>query len=231
MSETQAHETFDFPTLLANCLHDVKNSLCIVLGMLEEVVSETAEDDPRYGRLLKVQYEGKRIGNDMIQLLGVYRCSTEKLSAHIDEVEVADFLTEQMLSHTVMLEHKRISAEVQCDPDLFWFFDQRMVAGILNNVVNNAYKYTHSRLLMIGEEADGGLLLSIKDDGPGYPPRMLADSRGGLPPLDFNSGSTGLGSYFASLVASLHKNKGQAGYVRISNDGINGGGCFSLWLP
>jgi K+-sensing histidine kinase KdpD len=231
MSERQHSVIFDFPALLANCLHDVKSSLCIVLGMLEEVVSETGEDDPRYERLLKAQYEGRCISNDMTQLLGIYRSNTEKLSLHIDEVEVADFLMEQILSHHVMLDHKRIHAEVECDPALVWFFDQRMVAGIFNNVLNNAYKYTHHDLLMIGEERDSGLLLSIKDDGPGYPSHMLADSRGGLPPLDFNSGSTGLGLYFASLVASLHKNKGKVGYVRISNDGIHGGGCFSLWLP
>lgn len=224
-------EVLDFATVLANSLHDMKNSLCIFLGMLEEVVGETPGEDPRYGRLVKLQYEGQRIGNDMAQLLGIYRNSNAQLSPNVAEVDVADFLTEQMLVHQVMLEHKRIEAEVACDPGLVWFFDREMVAGILTNIINNAYKYTRGRLRISGEVRDGGLVLSIADDGPGYPPHMLADGRQGLPPLNFQNGSTGLGLYFASLVAGLHKNKGRAGHIAITNEGIDSGGRFSVWLP
>lgn len=234
MNKSNIPDTLDFPTVLASCLHDVKNSLCIFLGMLEEVVSETTVDDPRYNRMLKLQYEGQRIGNDMTQLLGIYRGSNAQLSPHIAEVEVADFLRGQVQVHEAMLEHKQIHADVVCNASLIGFFDQEMVAGILTNVINNAYKYTRSRLRLSGEAWEGGLMLRICDDGAGYPERMQANGDAGsssLPPIDFSSGSTGLGLYFASLVAGLHKNKNRVGYIRITNDGIDGGGCFSLWLP
>lgn len=224
-------DALDFATVLASSLHDMKNSLCIFLGMLEEAVGETPDEAPHYGRLVKLRYEGQRIGNDMAQLLGIYRNSKAQLSPHISEVDVADFLMEQMLVHQVMLEHKRIVVEVACDASLVWFFDREMVAGILTNVINNAYKYTHGRLRISGEERDGGLMLSIADDGPGYPPHMLADGRDGLPPVNFQSGGTGLGLYFAHLVAGLHKNKERVGHVAIANDGIDAGGRFSVWLP
>lgn len=224
-------DKLDFPTILASALHDMKNSLSIFLSMLEDLVNEMQEKDPHYGRLVSLQYEGKRMGRDMTQLLGIYRSSNAQLAPNIIEVDIADFLAEQVLVHEVMLAHKKIVAEVECSPGVIWFFDQEMVAGILTNIINNAYKYTRSRLLLQGEQRDGGLLLSIKDDGPGYPADMMLDSQTELPPVDFKSGSTGLGLYFASLVAGLHKNKGRVGYVRVNNDGINGGGCFCLWLP
>lgn len=224
-------ESLDFPTVLASALHDMKNSLSIFLSMLEDLVNEMKEDDPHYARLFSLQYEGKRMGRDMTQLLGVYRGSNAQLAPNITEVDVADFLTEQLQVHEIMLAHKKIIADVECDASTVWFFDQEMVASIMNNIINNAYKYTRSRLTLRGEERDGGLLLSIHDDGPGYPSSMLLDGRESLPPVDFKNGSTGLGLYFASLVARLHKNKGRSGYVCVCNEGVNGGGCFSLWLP
>ncbi|BBL70460.1 sensor histidine kinase [Methylogaea oryzae] len=226
-----APEVLDFATVLASSLHDMKNSLCIFLGMLDEVVEETSDEDPRYGRMVKLRYEGQRIGNDMMQLLGIYRSSQARFSPNIAEVDVTEFLMEQMQVHQLMLEHKQIAAEVVCDSGLVWFFDREMVAGILTNVINNAYKYARGRLRIIGQERDGGLVLSIADDGPGYPPHMLADGREGLPPVDFQNGSTGLGLYFARLVAGLHKNRDKAGHIAITNDGIDSGGCFSVWLP
>ena len=232
MNKPNTPDTLGFATVLASCLHDVKNSLSIFLGMLEDIVSETNNDDPRYDRMLKLQYEGQRISNDMTQLLGIYRGNNAQLSPNVTEIDVADFLSDQRQIHEVMLGHKKIHAEVVCDASLAWFFDQEMVAGILTNVLNNAYKYTRSRLSISGEERDGGLMLSIRDDGPGYPLHMRSKGRGGgLPPIDSSSGSTGLGLYFASLVAGLHKNKGRAGYISITNEGIDGGGCFGLWLP
>lgn len=226
-----ANGGLDFATVLASSLHDMKNSLCIFLGMLEDVVSETPDADPRYERLVKLQYEGRRIGNDMAQLLGIYRGNNAQLSPNIAEVDVEDFLTEQVSVHEAMLDYKKIATEVVCDKGLASFFDREMVAGILNNVINNAYKFARSRLRLCGEVKDGGLLLSVMDDGPGYPDHMLADGRVGLPPVSFRSGSTGLGLYFATLVAGLHKNKGRNGYVIITNNGIDGGGSFSVWLP
>lgn len=231
MHTPHSPDSLDFSTVLASCLHDVKNSICIFLGMLEDVVSDTAADDPRFTRLLKMQYEGQRISNDMTQLLGIYRGNNAQLSPNVTEVDVADFLHEQAQVHAVMLEYKGIHVDIACDGNLTWFFDQEMISGIITNVINNAYKYTHGRLQIRAEEQDGGLVLSIKDDGPGYPARMLTDNLTGFSPVDFKGGSTGLGLGFAAMAAGLHKNKGRSGYVRITNDGIDGGGCFSLWLP
>ena len=83
---------------------------------------------------------------------------------------------------------------------------------------------------------EGGYLrIQMEDNGPGYPESFLLDSRepqaGGPGGVSFLTGSTGLGFYFASLVARSHTREERAGYVVTENGGTLGGSVFSLCLP
>ena len=49
--------------------------------------------------------------------------------------------------------------------------------------------------------------------------------------ISFETGSTGLGLYFADIVARLHQAGDATGCIRLSNDSRLGGGCFTLELP
>ena len=49
--------------------------------------------------------------------------------------------------------------------------------------------------------------------------------------ISFETGSTGLGLYFADVVAHLHIAGGKTGHIHLNNGGSLGGGCFSLVLP
>jgi hypothetical protein len=48
---------------------------------------------------------------------------------------------------------------------------------------------------------------------------------------EFLTNSTGLGLYFSSEVAKMHKHRGQGGSIALENGGTLGGGCFILRLP
>jgi len=71
----------------------------------------------------------------------------------------------------------------------------------------------------------------VEDDGPGFPPSFLAVSNPTQTGIDFTTGSTGLGLYFARTVAEMHKSRGRTGSLRLENGGAMGGGCFILQLP
>jgi len=68
-------------------------------------------------------------------------------------------------------------------------------------------------------------------DGSGYPEYLLGCESTGTESVNFETGSTGLGLYFASQAARMHKNKGKEGFISISNDGHYSGGCFTIALP
>ena len=72
---------------------------------------------------------------------------------------------------------------------------------------------------------------SVEDDGDGYPENMRHNGTPSFKSLNFNSGSTSLGLFFASSVAQLHSDGDRHGYIKLHNDGRLSGGVFEIWLP
>jgi hypothetical protein len=49
--------------------------------------------------------------------------------------------------------------------------------------------------------------------------------------VNFISNSSGLGLYFSSEVAKMHRHRQRSGAIALENGGALGGGCFVLRLP
>ncbi|WP_455205107.1 sensor histidine kinase [Kaarinaea lacus] len=222
----------DFNTVIASSVHDMKNSLSMLLCTLDEI---TMQCDPAVcqssSKFSQLQYEGQRVNNHLIQLLAIYKIENSTYSANVSEHLLEDFLEESALQSEALLAPKGIAVECDCPVNLMGFFDREMVAGVVNNVVNNAYRYSKDRIRLSARQNGDFIEISVEDNGRGYPNNMLCEHSDQLTAVNFKSGSTGLGLYFSSLVAKMHKNKGKQGYIVCSNDGIDGGGRFSIFIP
>ena len=225
---------FDYSTLLAHSIHEVKNSLNMLLNSVDHVLSTSEHYDADANKILsKIQYEGKRVNDDLVGLLAIYRINNKQYNANIDEHNVYDFLQENIAQHEVMLTHRGIKKRLECDESLYGFFDRDLITGILSNVINNLYKYTKDQLFISAFEKDEFLVIKIKDNGPGYPEHMIISNKEitNENNISFENANTGLGLYFSKLAAEIHKNKGRHGYITTTNEGVNGGSCFSIYLP
>jgi len=224
---------FDYSTLLANSIHEVKNSLNMLLNSIDQVLSTSDGNNEANKIFAQIQYEGKRVNDDLVGLLAIYRINNDQYSANIDEYSVREFLQENINQHETMICHRNIKQTLECDEDLYWFFDRDLITGVISNVVNNLYKYTKDKLLISAFKDEGYLVITVQDNGPGYPENMLVSHNEDelQTNISFDQANTGLGLYFSKLVAELHKNKGKNGYITTTNDGIDGGGCFSIYLP
>ncbi len=223
---------FDYSALLASSIHEVKNSLNMLLNSIEHVVTTYNEDNcPAYKVFSQIQYESKRVNDDLVELLAIYRIKNNQYVVNIDEYSVSDFLTENIGQHEAMILNRKIEYDIACDDALMWFFDRDLLTGVISNVINNLYKYTKDKLRISARQEQDYLVIMIKDNGPGYPDNMLIDNDENKKTINFDEASTGLGLYFSRLVAEVHKNKGRQGYISTTNDGIDGGGCFSIYLP
>jgi signal transduction histidine kinase len=220
----------DFSMVLASAVHDMKNSLGMLLNSLDDLRREQGEKIGESSRFNTLQYEAERMHNDLVQLLGIYRLGENNLSAHIEEHFVPDFLSEHMARHTPLLEGLGIEFELEAH-DINGFFDQDLLTGVLNNTLNNALRYTRKKIKLSAREREGYLVIAVEDDGEGYPDNMQHTGTPEFKALDFKSGSTSLGLFFASSVASLHTANERKGSIRLHNGGSLGGGIFEIWLP
>ncbi|MDX1559081.1 MAG: sensor histidine kinase, partial [Marinobacter sp.] len=97
-------QNIDFSMVLASAVHDMKNSLGMLLNSLDELRGEHEASLGESSRFNTLQYEAERMHNDLVQLLGIYRLGENNLSAHIEEHFVPDFLSEHLARHTPLLQ-------------------------------------------------------------------------------------------------------------------------------
>ena len=221
----------DLVMILASCIHDMKNSLALILNSVDHLGETPKSEDEHKEHLTCLRYEASRLNNDLMNLLGAYRLKEQELPLIIDEHEVWETLHQQYLKNEALLKKYNIDFELDCDPDEIWYYDQELIGGVVNNILVNCARYTKDKMKISAKVKDNQLVISIADNGQGYPEAMLHEPDSSDKPINFKSGSTGLGLYFASQVAKLHKKAQQTGSIQLQNGGDLGGGIFIITLP
>lgn len=223
----------DTSLVLANTVHDVKNSLGLINNEIEEIVQAIEVIAPEQAnQLQRISLEASRINNNLMHMLGIYRVSKGTLSVSVAESMVKDVMEEVASRYQATLKSLGVDILIDVeDPDMMWFFDSFLVEGILHNVITNAIRYTRSKLILHAHVEDDWLVIEIRDDGDGYPDVMLNCLDEELDTdMNFRESSSGLGIYFSNKIAEKHINGDRQGSVELSN-APEGGAVFTLKLP
>ncbi len=219
--------------VLASTVHDMKNSLGMLGESLNQIVSDI--ELPHLSEKARkncgiVQYESSRINISLMQLIALYKMENEQLPFNPNYSNLSDFLEEQMLRHTILLEAKGIEHVVDVPEDMEGFFDESLVEIVLENIIGNAIRYTKSKITIQCKKTDY-LCIAVIDDGPGYPEAMIELAGGYMQGINQSTGSTGLGLFFAQRIAELHHHNKKHGRISLSNCEKTCGGQFVLLLP
>jgi len=222
----------DFATVLACSVHDMKNSLCMVIQSAELIQAEGSKlsHDARE-ELALLNYEANRLNSNLLQLLSLFRLERQQLPVQIDQHYLNEVFEELLLKNQYYATQRGIKVNINAEGDLNWFFDRDLVLNVLNDAVANALRYSSKQILISAELADNMLHIIVADDGPGFPDFMLHSAAPDMNKLDLRHGHTGLGIFFAKLIARAHHNKSQRGMVSLQNNGELSGGSFRLTLP
>ena len=230
----QEHSSIGFADLMASSVHDMKNSLNVQIGALEQLSRQrsAAGDQASCQALGGVIHESHRMHACLVQLLSLHKLGQALYPLDIAECPIAELIDDLLAQQATMLELKRIAVHVDCAPDCQWYVDRDLVSGALLNALNNACAYSRGRIRIAARVEAGWLELRVEDDGPGYPAALLQPGAAAAPrAVDFVGGSTGLGFHFALQAARAHKNGRRLGGMAFENGGAYGGACFILRLP
>lgn len=226
-------DSMDFSDILASSIHDIKNSLGLILNNLEDLIAnpDNRIANPRQASLL--QHEARRANSNLIQLLTLYKLGHEQLAMRVTANNLDDFLDEVVAENLSVCRALDLELSYTCEPDLEGYFDLELVRGVLDSTIGNARRYAHSRIELSADQEDGFLVIRVEDDGAGFPPSLigLLEYQPGEPTDTFNPGRTQLGLYFATRIAQLHRNGDTQGRIHLVNGHRLTGGCFELWLP
>jgi signal transduction histidine kinase len=217
-----------FADLVANAVHDVKNSLALVLNSAESLTDGETMSPVAQRALLVLQHEARRANADLMSLLGLFKLERGRPLVQPMVVECEDLLSELVAYNATLLAHRGIVLEASDCPVAEGYFDRGLVAGVLNAAINNTFTYARSHVTLACRLQEGYTVFSVLDDGEGYGSRMLASVADATESYEHSHRSTGLGLFFARRVAEMHVHRGRSGRIVLSNQP---GGCFELWLP
>ncbi len=225
--------TLDFASLFASNIHEIKNQLFLLQSAVEEVSQEAwvKEHASAQTALNRLDQGGAQIARQLARLLGLYRIAQGNYQLDIAYHEAAELLQDVVLEVSPLLgEQRAAELVVEGGEALYGFFDREIVRSILLNAVHNALRFSAGKVRISAASEDDCLCFQVEDDGPGFPPEMLA-AGGAQTKLDLRGGGTGLGLYFSATTAALHHNQGKKGFIRLSNGGSLNGAVFTLCLP
>ncbi len=215
-----------FTDLVASAVHDVKNSLALVLNSAEHITDMEAVPASAQESLLLLQHEARRANADLMGLLGLFKIERGSSLVRPAVVECEDLIAELLAYNSGLLASRGITLEAGEIQAAEGYFDRGLVAGVLNAVINNTFRFARSRVSLSCHLEDGFTVFRVLDDGEGYGPKMLSNQP--QEPGEHSHRSTGLGLFFARRVAELHQHRERIGRVVLTN---RPGGCFELWLP
>tara|TARA_R110002073_G_scaffold65940_3_gene164370 strand:- start:210 stop:917 length:708 start_codon:yes stop_codon:yes gene_type:complete len=219
-------------SFLAFSVHDMKNSVSILIDGLEKTLASVdSVSFPAYDGLVQMNHEAKRINNNLVQLLTLYKLGQQIYPFDPQSVSLNDLLQTIAAQNIELLKSRGIKLEIHVETDLYWHLDEDLVSGVVGNALNNAIRYTQDCIYLIAKENKGVLELRLEDNGEGYPDSVLQENIDNMRSVDFQNGNTGLGFYFSAIVARLHKNHDRLGEIKLENGGHLGGACFMLHLP
>lgn len=229
---TNRKDKVDFSLVIASSVHDMKNSIGMLIASLENYMQEHPPQSPgQIQHYNTLQYEASRINAELVQLLTIYRMQTDHLPLRLDQHYVIDILEDQVAKYHNLIRNRGIHLKLECPDCLEWYLDADLVGSVVQNVLVNCSRYTRSKLLLSAAVEDDLLCITLADDGVGYPEHMLSAPSLLVEEAPVSSGKTHLGLYFAEQIAALHKQKNRVGYIKLENGPPLGGGCFKLCLP
>ncbi len=222
----------DFETILASTIHDMKNSLGMLINAIDGFTQRVETTMPvMQQELHPVQAEARRLNNHLVLLLALYRMGRGEIAVNPRQVMVADFLREAFFEFESVFTTGGLTVDIDCDHELEWVFDETLLMGVVRNALNNVVRYARRRVRLSATTESKGLAIRVEDDGEGFPPSVIEMAGLEGHAMDFRNSSTGLGLYFASRVMAGHEHRGSRGAMELVNGGELGGGVLTLHLP
>jgi two-component system phosphate regulon sensor histidine kinase PhoR len=220
---------------VANVSHELKTPLSVITACVETLLAGGVDDVENRGRFLeRIQEQAHRLHALILDLLSLARIeSGEQLWTFLSlgVAEVADVCVERHQARaggkkqTLTLEPPAVAKDVQV------YADEEALSEILDNLVDNALKYTPEggTIHLRWSSDDTHVIIEVEDTGIGIPasdlPRIFERFYRVDKARSRELGGTGLGlSIVKHLVQAMH------GTIRASSV-LGKGSTFTIRLP
>lgn len=153
-----------------NIAHDIRTPLTLIKAPLNEIEAETTLSENGLSALQLARKNTEKLLNMVTQLLDFQKIEREAMSLHIEETEVNTFIDNCVNNFQLLAKEKRLNLTLHLpEESTMGWLDRKKVTLMLDNLLSNSIKYTHSGgNISVAVSVKAGMLsVDITDDGIG----------------------------------------------------------------
>ena len=203
---------------LATMSHELRTPLNAIIGFSEVLQSELLgpHNVPQYKEYAgDIHRSGQHLLNLINELLDLSRIEAGKYELNEEAVSLVDIGEDCRRMMEIRAQAKGIALAVSYGAGLpkLWG-DERAIRQVVLNLLSNAIKFTPQAgkvQMLISRSADGGQMVSVRDNGPGIPQEEIATAlasfgQGSLAHKTAEQGA-GLGLPIVQKIMELHQGR------------------------
>ena len=221
-------------TLVHLVTHKVKGSFTrmkfIFAGMLDGTFGEISPE------IKKIAEQGMEFDNGGLEtvdlVLNVANLQNGIIKYNMQKIDFKEIVLQTIGEKKGPIEAKGLKLETEIKNDTYEVLgDSFWLKEVVNNLIENSFKYTKEGKITIGlEDGNGRIKFYVKDTGMGIneedKKNLFTEGGRGKESVKVNVDSTGYGLYTVKLVMDAHK-----GRVWAESEGDGKGSQFFIELP
>ncbi|MCU0332151.1 MAG: PAS domain S-box protein [Ignavibacteriaceae bacterium] len=219
---------------LANMSHELRTPLVGILGFAE-LLKDKLKEKETSEMADRILVSAGRLMDTLNLLLDLSRIEAKKVDINLAPNRIPELVESQILLFEAVAERKNLFLETEIiDHNLFAKVDEQIFRQIINNLVNNALKYTYTGGVSISvdsilEDSKSYVRVRVKDTGIGIPEESL-----GLIFQEFRQVSEGFNRHFegTGLGLTITKNfvEMMNGQILVKST-VGSGSTFTVLFP
>ncbi len=216
-----------------NISHEFRTPLTLILGPLQQILTDYKGSSKMYKKLLVVDNSAKHLLQLINRLMDFRKLEKNLFALETAEGNIVKFLKEIFLSFTEYAKDGDYDFNFHTTNDeILVYYDRYKLERVFYNLISNAFRYTpkNGSINVRVKQENNSVIISVEDSGVGISEenqkkifnRFFEVPTNKSPEKDYNKG-TGIGLSIAKNIVDIHK-----GSIQVKSDK---GSIFIVTLP
>lgn len=188
--------------------HELRTPITVILAECDRARRKDKTPEDFLGSIAVIEEQGRHMSELVQQLLGLTRMQhgTDRYPMRSSDLSV---FVESCCGEFIPADGKGISLETDIEPDVIAKFNPALMSRIVQNLLQNAYKYGHENghIWLSLKKENGRAVLRVKDDGIGINAKDIDNIWQRFWQADVSrgeDGGSGLGLAMVKEIAEFH---------------------------
>jgi signal transduction histidine kinase len=218
---------------LNNINHEIRTPLNGIVGFASLIVQPDMSDDQRKSYSSMIHSSSDQLLSTMSNIIDISKIKAGQIDVYYDRISIKELLDNIYIKYLFRAQSKNLNFEIiQEEPDSIdiIFSDKRMLTQIIENLLNNAFKFTEKGSVRISYKTKNNFIyFYVEDTGSGIAGRLHEQIFDHFSKFEkeedkFYEG-VGLGLTIAKALVELLN-----GSIQVSSE-IGKGSLFSFTIP